>query len=58
MKVNVRLIGCDDSTIFNINITSELQLQFLDELACLSEETSTSICMPVLRYKILEDENV
>ena len=41
MKVNICLFGCDDSTSFNINITSELQLQLLDELARLSKETST-----------------
>ena len=58
MKANVCLIGCDDSTSFNINITSELQLQFLDELSRLSKETSTYGCMPILKYKILEDKNV
>lgn len=58
MKVNVCLFGCDDSTSFNINITNKLQLQLLNELMRLSEETSTYGCMPTLRYKILEDENV
>lgn len=58
MKVNVCLFGCDDSTSFNINITSELQLQLLDELARLSKEISTYGCMPTLGYKILEDKNV
>lgn len=58
MKVNVCLFGCDDFTSFNINITSELQLQLLDELARLSKEISTYSCMPTLGYKILEDKNV
>ena len=58
MQVEVTLIGCDDTTEFYVYLDSEEQLVLLEKLAKTSQETSTYQCMPILEYKIMEENNV
>lgn len=54
MKKNIRIdiIGCDDSTIFDITV-SEDELVFLEKLCKLSKETSEYGCQPIIEFEEL-----
>lgn len=55
-KVNIELIGCDDTTEFEIEVTEE-EIKFLDKLKKLSAEISRSSCMPVLEFETIEEKH-
>ena len=55
MKVNIRLIGCDDTTEF-IREMTEHEFAFLGEIAEKSNKVSTYRCMPVMELEIVEGE--
>ena len=47
MKIKVVLVGCDDETAVNIDVTPE-QLEFLEYLQHEVNTTSSYTCMPTL----------
>ena len=51
----ILLIGCDDETEFNMKLTKK-QAALLRVVASKSEETSEYSCMPVMKIKLLGDE--
>ena len=55
MLITIRLQGCDDSTIFSLEV-NQLELNFLEKISKISKETSTYGCMPILSYRILNTE--
>lgn len=55
MKVRIYIVGCDDTTAINMEISEEEE-KFLEKLCDLSIETSTYKCEPVINYyRITED---
>lgn len=56
MRVKIELVGYDDSTEFNMKMTSE-QYEFLNKIADESRAHSTYQCMPIMNIEILEDED-
>ena len=52
--MRVELEGCDDSTVVEIEATSE-QIEFLNELSTQINKTSTCSCMPKLHINIIEE---
>jgi hypothetical protein len=53
----ISLIGCDDSTEFNMELTKK-QAALLGIVASKSKETSEYRCMPVMEIKLLGDEEL
>lgn len=53
----ISLIGCDDSTEFNMELTKK-QAVLLGVVASKSKETSEYPCMPVMEIKLLGDEEL
>lgn len=49
-SVQIGVHGCDDSTIFDMEVTA-LELDFLTRLAAKSVETSSYGCMPVIEIR-------
>lgn len=47
MKIRLAIHGCDDSTYLDLDVTTE-QKVFLEMLVKMSEDESSSVCMPVL----------
>ena len=47
-KVQIDVIGCDDSTCFDMWVTKE-EHEFLLRVAAKTEEVSTYGCMPVIK---------
>ena len=45
--INIALIGCDDSTIFDMEMTEE-EYNFLQKVAEKSREVSSYSCMPIM----------
>ena len=56
MKVRIDLVGCDDTTKFDMEITQE-QYEFLNEISKESKMHSEYSCMPIMEVGILEDED-
>lgn len=56
MKIRIELIGCDDTTKFDMEITQE-QYEFLNEISKESKMHSEYSCMPTMEVGILEDED-
>lgn len=50
MEYEVELVGCDDTTAFNLVLTQE-QLEVVKLLEIKSKETSTYGCMPTLEVR-------
>lgn len=50
MNVRVNIIGCDDSTIFDIEVNSD-ELKFLEKICAKSKETSTYECQPIIEIE-------
>lgn len=56
MEVRIELIGCDDTTQFDMEMTRE-QYDFLNEVSKKSIMHSEYQCMPTMKIRILEDED-
>lgn len=52
MKIELQLVGCDDTTVWEKEITGE-QFDFLSQITEESKEHSKYGCMPTLKFKIL-----
>ena len=50
MKLHVRIMGCDDTTEFDIDGVSDSDKAFLQRLVDLAETTSTYGCMPTMEF--------
>ena len=56
MYIRIVLVGCDDETNIEMDVTEE-QLKFLELLSEKSEEISEFNCMPIMKlYTYPEDE--
>lgn len=55
MKIRIKLVGCDDTTIFEMELT-EKEYELLQRVANLSEETSTYGCMPIMEVHIVKED--
>ena len=53
---NVGLHGCDDSTIFEMDLTDE-EVETLRKVAAKAEETSTYGCMPTMTVEEVSSPN-
>ena len=49
-KIAIKLIGCDDVTRIDIDVTSE-ELNLLERVSELSKQISEYPCMPVMEIK-------
>jgi len=47
MQYTISLLGCDDTTVFDMELTAA-EKDLLDKVARLSDETSDSGCMPIM----------
>lgn len=54
-KYIIELIGCDDTTSFEMELTQE-ELNLLTRVSELSKETSTYGCMPTMWIEELEND--
>lgn len=50
----ITLIGCDDITRFQIELSNE-ELELVKKLCRKSEETSEYICMPTMKVEEVEE---
>lgn len=50
MKYIISLHGCDDSTIFEMELTEE-EYELLKRVAKKTEEVSTYMCMPIMEIE-------
>lgn len=50
-KYEITLMGCDDWTEFDIELTSD-ELAFLERISKLSKEHSNYACKPIMSIKI------
>jgi len=50
MLINIQLSGCDDTTIFTMDV-DEVELLLLQRVAKLSRETSSYSCMPTMKIE-------
>ena len=55
MKMRIILVGCDDSTVVEMDVTPE-ELKFLKKLEKEVGNTSTYVCMPRLDLKEVEPD--
>ena len=55
MKVNIQLIGCDDATIFDLEMSNE-EYEFLKLVSRISYDTSSYNCMPVMKLEVIEED--
>ena len=53
MKMRIILMGCDDSTAVEMDVTPE-ELEFLENLQREVNSTSTYVCMPRLDLEEVE----
>lgn len=53
MKMRIILVGCDDSTAVEMDVTPE-ELEFLENLQREVNDTSSYVCMPRLDLKEVE----
>ena len=51
MKINIRLVGCDDTTEFDMDITPK-EYEFLKKIAEKSIEVSEYACMPIMKLTV------
>lgn len=49
-KIRVNICGCDDSTIFDLEV-NESELLFMKKLSDISEETSKYGCQPIIEIE-------
>ena len=54
MTVNIKLIGCDDTTEFDMDMAPK-EYEFLKKIAEKSFEVSDYACMPVMRLTVKEN---
>ena len=54
MKINIRLVGCDDTTEFNMDMTPK-EYEFLKKIAKKSIEVSEYACMPIMELIVKEN---
>lgn len=54
MKINIRLVGCDDTTEFDMNMTPK-EYEFLKKIAEKSIEISEYTCMPIIELIVKEN---
>ena len=47
MRYEITLLGCDDWTVFQMNLSQE-EFKLVKKIEEISKETSTYICMPTL----------
>lgn len=47
-KCFIKLIGCDDSTLIDLELTND-EIKLLEKIATKSDKISTYSCMPVMR---------
>lgn len=57
MKYTIGLYGCDDSTIFDMELT-ETEKALLDRVAELAEKTHMYGCMPTMMIKPAKNDPV
>ena len=51
----ISLHGCDDSTVFTIELVNEeVEVELIKRLSKLSQETSTYCCMPIMEWRVVE----
>lgn len=50
MDVRVSIIGCDDSTVFDLDVNSD-ELEFLKRICAKSKEVSTYGCQPIIEIE-------
>jgi len=50
MKYMIKLMGCDDTTRFEMELSDE-QVAVVQQMADLSKKTSECGCMPVLEFE-------
>lgn len=51
-KYHIELIGCDDTTRFDMELTPK-EAKFLSQICDLSEEYSTYQCMPIMTCELV-----
>lgn len=49
-KVKINIVGCDDSTIFDLEVTQK-ELIFLKKLSDISIKTSEYGCQPIIEIE-------
>ena len=54
MKINIRLVGCDDTTEFDMDMTPK-EYKFLKKIAEKSIEVSEYACMPIMKLTVKEN---
>ena len=54
MTVNIKLIGCDDTTEFDMDMTPK-EYEFLKKIAEKSIEVSEYVCMPIMKLTVKEN---
>lgn len=54
-KYEITLMGCDDNTTFEIELT-ETEKELVDKLCRISKETSTYGCMPIMECAKKQEE--
>lgn len=52
-KYEISLVGCDDETVFDMELTEE-EFNLLTRVSKLSKETSEYRCMPIM---LIEEKN-
>lgn len=53
-KVKVNIIGCDDTTIFNLSV-NESEFKFLEKISKISINTSQYDCQPVIEFEEVKE---
>lgn len=53
-EIELVLYGCDDNTLIKVKVTDQ-ELDFLKELALLSEKASEYKCQPTLHVRVPDE---
>lgn len=54
MKYEIELVGCDDKTGFEMDLTKD-ELAFIERMQALADESSTYCCMPTMRVSKVDE---
>lgn len=53
-KVKVSIRGCDDTTIFNLDV-NETEFKLLEKISKLSKDNSLYECQPTIEFEEVEE---